>query len=667
MGCRFAGWRAGLLQSFSAPGRHWGDALAFFDTKLLSPNRRLVGGAFDEARLMSRTTRRCFLRGEVACATFLSILLISLLACNPCPAQEDSSIGDAGFYGGAGNPATHLQGGFSGTVEINFFLGADRFYNAGYTGSRAVMANIEAGRIWNLHETLSHVQLIPTTGLVLGEFDRHATWVGFVMGGRPTDPLNLYQRGMAPEAQLFSGGIATGWAPQPTPPGETPPRPPRYSGSFNAGTSSSSTYDPYRRAFVSGLTGARTADVVNSSYAFTGSGSLTGTNTIAGTLDALASSNTRVLHAIAAGNTLPNGIGPNKVLSPASGYNNITVAALGTADTGYDTVSFFSNGGPNDYSHPGFFASQARQVVDIAAPGENIAAAYYGGETGGNRLSLGGSPDGPPGGPDYYTRSVRGTSFSSPTVAGGAALLYDAAYDVFASNGDARDARVIKSVLMNSADKLPAWDNGQATHFNGNGGVRTTQGLDKRLGTGRLNLDSAFDQYLSGTTDVTGLTQGTLGTVQATGWDFGLVTENFTNDYNIFKKLGKHTEFTATLTWFRDRRPTGTATTTSGFVDESYDNLDLELWSASGGSAVDLISESASTYNNSEHFHFSIPASGEYLLRVRWKSELFDSIVDANQEHYGLAWAGVVVPEPAGWVLALLSGMALSRKKWPRT
>src|SRR3954463_3495583 len=97
-------------------------------------------------------------------------------------------------------------------VYSNQVVGATRFYNAGYTGTRALMANIEAGYIWNGHETLTHVGLIPTTGAVLGEFDRHATVVGMIMGGGH-DLANPapYQTGIAPGAQLYSGSIATNW------------------------------------------------------------------------------------------------------------------------------------------------------------------------------------------------------------------------------------------------------------------------------------------------------------------------------------------------------------------------------------------------------------------------------------------------------------------------
>jgi hypothetical protein len=94
---------------------------------------------------------------------------------------------------------------------------------------------------------------------------------------------------------------------------------------------------------------------------------------------------------------------------------------------------------------------------------------------------------------------------------------------------------------------------------------------------------------------------------------------------------------------------------TTNFTDASYDNLDLELWNVAGGSPLNLISESASIYNNSEHFQFSIPSTGAYMLRVRWKSELFDMVSDANIEQYGLAWSAVAVPEPATAGLILLA------------
>jgi hypothetical protein len=348
----------------------------------------------------------------------------------------------------------------------------------------------------------------------------------------------------------------------------------------------------------------------------------------------------------------------------------MAVAALG-ANPPYDWPAVFSSGGPNDYSDSvNGTKNAARQVIDIAAPGENLSAAFYGGESGSNGTTnnpaVGGTgptglPFGTLGGPDYYTRGqLGGTSLAAPTVAGGAALLYDAAYDVFADNADARDARVMKAVLMNSADKTVGWNNGQVSHPNGHGGVFTTQGLDNRVGTGRMNLDAAYDQFLSGTTDIAGTGSGNLGFVDEIGWDFGQVVSGTTNDYYFDSSLEAGTDFTATLTWFRDRRINSSNTV----FDDSYDDLNLELWRLDDGSFTSLISESSSLYNESEHFSFSVPETGDYALRIRWFKELFDRVSDADQEFYGLAWSGGValaataIPEPASFMLLVIATMA---------
>lgn len=573
---------------------------------------------------------------------FLAAIGLAIAVAPPTIANDSGQqLGESGVYLESGLPRrTNLQGPFSTSVNENLLIGADRFYNAGFTGTRAVMANIEAGYIWNGHETLAHVGLIPTSGNALPEADRHATWVGMVMGGRPggANP-GPYQQGIAPDAQLFSGAIATSWSGA------------RWTGSFFFDYSNISTFGPYRAAFINGLatpSGARTADVINSSWAgVIGSGDHASTDSLSATLDALINENPRTLLTLAAGNTVPTGEGPNRVPTPASGYNNLSVAAIGPNGGAYDLPSYFTNGGPNDYYDPVNGEVLAiRQVVDIAAPGENFSTAYYGGQTGGNRPSLGGQPDGSAGGPDWYTHTVSGTSFAAPTVAGGAALLYDAAYAVLGSTPNARDSRVMKAVLMNSADKTLGWDNGQTANPNGFGGVLTMRGLDDRVGAGRMNLNRAFDQLLNGITDILGTLQGPMGPVNPLGWDFGQVAQGITNDYLINSVLEAGSSFTATLTWFRDRQ----TFSTTGFYDNSYDNLDLELWSAVAGLPVNLISASDSRYNNTEHFRFAIPTTGQYLLRVRWTEELFDNIGDLNIEQYGLAWA-TSVPEPGTLVL----------------
>jgi hypothetical protein len=596
------------------------------------------------------------MRQRAAIAACLAIL-VTLPALRAASALAEDAIvpAAADFFLQSGTG--HLHGPFTGAYNVNTLLGAPRFYNAGFTGSGAVAANIEAGYIWSGHETLGHVGQIPISPGALGDVDRHATWVAMVLGGRTGGAVpGPYQQGIAPGAQLFSGAIATSW-----PAGN--PSFPRFTGSFFFNANGISTYGPFHAAIANGITGAggtRTADVVNVSWsAGSNSASLTGTDRLSGTLDAIVNANPQTLITVAAGNTLGGGAGPNRVPSPATAYNKLTVASLAANGGAFDVVSTFSNGGPNDYSDPiRGVIPQARQVVDIAAPGESVSTAYYGGETGGNGPSVFGPPNGPAGGPDYYSRSVTGTSLSAPTVAGGAALLYDAAYSALPAAPAARDARVMKAVLMNSAEKTQGWNNGQVAHPNGNGGVLTTQGLDNRVGAGRMDLDGAFDQFLAETADVAGTTGGPLGAVAVVGWDFGLVAQGITNDYLFDRPLAAGSTFAATLSWFRDRDLIGL----TNYTDASYDNLDLELWSAIGGTAGDLIAESRSLYNNSEHFSFAIPTTGAYLLRVRWTEQLFDLVGDVNSEFYGLAWAGMAVPEPAtgalcAFVLAALSAV----------
>jgi hypothetical protein len=554
----------------------------------------------------------------------------------------------------SGRVPTDVKGPVRGGTNINTLVGADAFYSQGYSGTNAVIANVEGGQIWSGHETLTHVQQIMNHPSALNEFHRHATWVGMVLGGRQggANP-GPYQQGLAPNAQLFSGSIATQFNGQ------------RLSGNFN--TTDAITFDQYRKAFSTGMDAAgRTADVINSSWG--GQAGSNGSDNWSIALDGLANSNPRTLFAASAGNEGP---GPDKVARPAAAYNNLSVAALGP-NPPYDRPSSFSSGGPNDYADPvNGTVNNARQVVDIAAPGENLSAAYYGGETGGNGTTDNpavsgpgptGLPSGPLGGPDFYTRGgVSGTSFAAPTVAGGAALLYDAAYSVFPDNADARDARVMKAVLMNSADKTIGWNNGQVAHPNASGGVLTTQGLDNRVGAGRLNLAAAYDQFLTGTTDVAGTSSGDLGIVNDIGWDFGQVVSGTTNDYFFDSPLPGGSTFTATLSWFRDRRIDASNT----LFDDSYDDLNLELWSVIDGTPASLISESSSLYNESEHFSFALPATGDYALRVRWYDEVFDMIGDADQEFYGLAWAtaalGVVaIPEPASALLFLTAAMVVA-------
>jgi hypothetical protein len=540
----------------------------------------------------------------------------------------------------------HLISNVPGTLQngtnVNNIIGANRFYQAGFTGQGTITASVEAGHIWNGHEALQHVSQYQHHPNAFGAttqelFDRHATWVGSHIGGRNTPTgAGDWQTGIAPGTDLHSGAIASGWNGS------------AYALSFNITPESfTGGYSPF----------FGTADVINSSW---GGTSPAGDNDFAIAMDGFAAQNSQTTLVVSAGNSGP---ATNTVGFPGSGYNAITVAALANGgNNSYDTIANFSSRGPQDYADPvNGTISGFRAAVDIAAPGTNLTAAFYGGRTGGNNTSLPGSVnDGTSA--NSYTTSVAGTSFASPIVAGGVSLLKSASYNTaeLVGNSASRETLVVKSVLMNSADKTVGWNNGQVANANGLGGVTTTQSLDWAAGAGKMNLNQAFDQYLTaGTRDVLGLTNGNLGSVASMGWDYGNALFNNSNFYSIGETLEANTLFNVTLNWFRDRFIDPVALTIGDFAQA---NLTLRVRDLLTDS---IISESASLYNTAEHLSFLLPRTSQYGIEVFYGSNTFGSSTNVN---YGLAWSATAVPEPGSFTLIVLSsviaiGVRLRRRK----
>lgn len=522
---------------------------------------------------------------------------------------------------------TNVPSTFGG-VNVAGIIGATRFYANGITGQGTISSNIEAGHVWSGHESLSHVTGLtnhtsaPDAGYGTPAYDRHATWVGMMIGGRNGGSVQgNWQTGIAPSTDLRSGAIATSWVA------------PAYALSFSAtGTSLDFPYS-------SAPSGFGTADVINSSWGSTGSGpgslERQGRDIRSMITDSLANGNRFTTFVASAGNS---GSGTNTVGAPGAGYNNITVGALQNDGlNNYNSVASFSSRGPQDYGDPinGLIsaATAQRAAVDIAAPGTNLTSAFYGGQTGGNDASLSGSTNSP--GANLYSGGVAGTSFAAPITAAGVALMDSAAI----GNGlpvDARDARVVKANLLNAASKIPGWNNGQTAHTNGNGGVRTTQALDFASGAGALDLDRTYDQYLLGQTDIVGLVGGT--TDEVVGWDYAEVILGSSTDILITTPLEANTEFRSTLAWFRER------TYTSSFTqsDVGFADLNLEIWDAT---FTTLFSESLSQYTPVEHLSFLLPVTGLYGIRVSYPQNVFGAL---TSEQFGLAWWGVAaVPEPS--------------------
>ena len=260
-------------------------------------------------------------------------------------------------------------------------------------------------------------------------------------------------------------------------------------------------------------------------------------------------------------------------------------------------------------------------------------------------------PNGPAGGPDWYSRNVTGTSFSAPTVAGGAALLYDAAYAAVRRNPDARDARVMKAVLMNSADKTLGWNNGQIAHPNGNGGVLTTQGLDNRVGAGRMNLDRGLRPIAQRHDRRRRHRRRAIGRCRKHRLGFRpggpRRHERLLPDRRC-SPAGSNVHRHARLvprSAQRSAPPTSPTTATT-----------IWTWNCGKRSAAWPSTDLRIQQPLQQHRTLQLrdphrPA--EYMLRVRWTGEIFDLVGDANSEQYGLAWS-VAVPEPGTIVLLAL-------------
>ena len=548
--------------------------------------------------------------------------------------------GSSHVVAGSGDLVTSNPSTFGGP-DLAPLIGATTFYANGYTGAGTIASNVEAGHVWSGHESIGHVTQranepgVPGGPYAAPAFDRHATWVAMMIGGRvPGDP-DPVTRGIAFDTDLRSGAMAANWNGS------------AYALGFS--TTVSALVFPY----ASAATGFGTADVVNSSWGAdspSGSAEAGGSDIRSLLIDGIANQNPRTTFVASAGNgggTLNPMVG-----APGSGYNGITVGALQNVGNVYDTVAGFSSRGPNDYRDPtqSVLANVARRAaVDVVAPGTTLTGAFYGGQTGGNDSSLSGSSAS--GTPTSYSGGLNGTSFAAPVTAGAVALMHQAAVGE-ALPADAEDTRVIKASLMNAARKIPGWSNGQTPHPNGNGGVRTTDALDMTSGAGAIDLTRTWDQFTQGQTDIPGLVGGI--TTETVGWDFGSVNLGANNDVLITTPMTG--EFRVTLSWFRERT---TDTTTFVTNDIGFANLNLQVWDATFTS---LVSESLSTYGESEHLVFTLPSDGPYGLRVAYPSNVFGSL---TSEEYGLAWYGTAVPEPGTVAAAMLGAglLALRRRR----
>ncbi len=555
-------------------------------------------------------------------------------------------VAPAGFDPSA--TATTTVGGY--TFDLNTFLGAGAYYDGStpIIGQNTVTTNLEAGYFWNGHETLQQV-VTNTTNFVSGstawggitvdsKYDRHATWVAMLIGGRQTVGGGIYQDGIAFGTSLRAGAIASGWVS------------PAYALSFNL--SMESFLVPFERTFG-------VADVVNSSFGFTDPD---GTEALSVVMDAYAFQNPLTTYVASAGNSGPSS---NTVSSPGSDYNAITVGALTNANA-FDVVASFSSRAPQafgylDTSGSSVSVAGVRAAVDISAPGASLVSGFYGGQNGGNNLTLTSSTNQGTQ-PNQYSLGIAGTSFASSLVAGGAALVVSAAKTLptLVSNPAAAQSVVVKSLLLTGADKTTGWSNGQqSVTVGGTTYLRTTQSLDWAAGAGRMDLATTFSLQVNGQTDVIGTGTGSLGLVSRTGWDYGSAVVGGSNDYVISDLLTGSSTLTASLSWLRNRF---FDYATTDYADVAQANLNLSIWELDGSNAfTTLVARSESLYNTVEHLSFPVSHSGRYGLRVEYPANTFDNSIGdvwgsaAFPQDYAVSWFAVPEPSLAAASLAAIA------------
>jgi hypothetical protein len=220
------------------------------------------------------------------------------------------------------------------------------------------------------------------------------------------------------------------------------------------------------------------------------------------------------------------------------------------------------------------------------------------------------------------------TSFSTPQVAGAAALLMQAGSrgDGGSSTNSAADIRTVKALLLNGAIKPADWTN------------NPPYPLDPRYGAGILNVFNAYEQLAGGrhtfivnNTVPTGNPHpptGASGTISTlSGWDFNTISSTATSDsinhyyFNVTNGV-KNAAFTgtATLVWNRQQN------------QNNINNLNLFLYNAASSN---LIAASTSMVDNVEHIWLPQLPQGRYDLQVL-KNGGLNTV--SSSESYALAF-----------------------------
>jgi hypothetical protein len=267
-----------------------------------------------------------------------------------------------------------------------------------------------------------------------------------------------------------------------------------------------------------------------------------------------------------------------------------------------------------EYSSKGPTAD-ARCKPDIVAPGNCLVAAV-------NE-------------PNFYVPAGDWSSFATPIVAGVAGLLVQqTSAEPNLQSAVSREGGncVIKSVLLNSATKLPYWHKGRLSKDDDH-----DVSLDYLQGAGMVNAVAASRQLTAG--------EHQPGDCPTIGWDLNKLDREqaVENTYKIRINEPAGKMITATTTWNRQ------FALTYPFEHQAQKDADirLEIWAVDSNDSNRsyLLDFSDSRFDNVEHIYTQADANfTDYEIVV-----LFSNEHDVNQPQvsppYAVAWS--VTPAPA--------------------
>ncbi|MGB3671541.1 MAG: S8 family serine peptidase [Phormidesmis sp.] len=314
---------------------------------------------------------------------------------------------------------------------------------------------------------------------------------------------------------------------------------------------------------------------------------------------------------------------------PTDNFNGLNVAYSRRVDGRFvrvDTANLTSEPPPSATRGSGSESNVGvRRSINLVAPGSEIEMF---------------NPDG--------SRTISsGTSFAAPHVVATVALLQEFGDRQFRSGAsnwslDSREPLVMKSVILNAADKLEDPGDGSIlgmarTLLDESGkdwtysDAYTSQSipLHAELGTGHLNAFRAYEQLAGG--------QWTPGNIPAIGWSYSSMVNSATSEDYVFElPLKGGSYISATLSWERKvdlNSDDEYFDIGESFTGYSLSNLDLYLMPADADDISQSVWSSVSPEDSLEHIFIPIPATGTYKLRV-----VQSQANELETQPYSLAW-----------------------------